>query len=450
MLFRGICHLKMPWLQILCVFAPLLPLGCAINVLILGDSVDRHIVEDWCALSNSSEFATAVSGWGPKSLKYGGISSIISPSYCANSYGDSIAQIHLFGSNSHGPYYSDKWEMDNSEYEVRDSTFRTTEGIRIYMEKYGVPDRVLLKTVNWDNALQQTKHDASEVNNFLVNTAARLLEIESVVGKDVQLGVMTAPQVWYGGSSVPQLNTELRQFAAARNLLMYDFDQDVWSTAGFKYNEEQQLVIMRSAHDIHPKPSFSARAGEKILGRLYSGYFLPQGRNNSASSYYSAVPKAFNDFVFVRSVALTPQHEGETAPTLSVVGETLTYLEYSSSGGEWHRWSNVHKDYLRHLHLGHRDVMSLLHSTVEGFKLVGTIPGALFDPVATTSPETPTESRRTGMLSQAGKCVATVEGGRTWLLHDREALRYLGIPDEVSRVTRVREIILLRHQSFVM
>jgi hypothetical protein len=382
MLFRGICHLKMRWLQILCVFALLLLLGCAINVLILGDSVDRHIVEDWCAMSNSSEFATAVSGWGPKSLKYGGISSIISPSYCVSSHGDSIAQIHLFGSNSHGPYYSDKWEMDNSEYEVRDSSFRTTEGIRIYIEEYGVPDRVLLKTVNWDNALQQTK------------------------------------------------------LAAARNLLIYDFDLDVWSTTGFKYNEEQQLVIMRSAHDIHPKPSFSARAGEKILGRLYSGYFLPQGRNSSAASYYSAVPKAFNDFVFVRSVTLTPQHKGETAPTLSVVGETLTYLEYS--GEEWQRWSNMHKDYLRHLHLGHMDVMSLLHSTVDGFKLVGTIPGALFDPVVTISTGTPSESRRTGMLSQSGKCVATVEGWRTWLLHDREALRYLGIHNEVGGVTRAR------------
>ena len=82
------------------------------QVLILGDSVDRHIVEDWCMWANSSSFHTTIQKWGPPSLNYGGISSIISPSYCTNARGDHISSLHLFGSSAHGPYYSDKWEHD--------------------------------------------------------------------------------------------------------------------------------------------------------------------------------------------------------------------------------------------------------------------------------------------------------------------------------------------------
>jgi hypothetical protein len=315
--------------------------------------------------------------------------------------------------------------MDNSKFEVRDSSFRTTEGVRFYTEFYGVPDVVFLKTVNWDNALAQVKRDQSEVTNFIKNTEDRLREIESVVGKDVQLGVMTAPQVWYGGSAVAMLNTELREFAAARNLLIYDFDRDVWSTVGFHLNAETQVVVMRSEYDIHPKPSYSALAGEKILRRAYSGYFLPQGRNSSTMAYYSAIPKHFNDFLFVRSVDFDNQHGVETAPHVHWASDSLTYLQFINN--TWHRWAGVRQGYLKHLHMGHADVMTLLDTALNKIELAGTIPDGLFDSTAASA------HQRRGLLTTDGQCLLMLEGGRNLLLNSAEEFRYIGVPPEVSR-----------------
>lgn len=394
------------------------------NILILGDSVDRHIVEDWCAGTNSSGFNTHVVGWGPKSLKYGGITSIISPSYCVNGDGDSIAQIHLFGSNAHGPYYSDKWEMDNSKFEVRDSSFRCTEGIRIYVEFYGVPDRIFLKTVNWDNALAQNNRDNSEVSHFIQNTHDRIREIESVVGKDVQIGVMTAPQVWYGGSAVPHLNVLLREFASAHNLMLYDYDYDVWGSKGFQFNKETQLAIMRSEFDIHPNIFYSAQAGRKILGHLYSGYFQPQGRNNSAHSYYTRIPKLLSDYVFVHEISAIENNEGEAAPTVTWHESRVSYLQLQAGG--WKRWEGVLPAHLRLMHQGPHDIMPLSVATINSTELVATFPSALF--VATSGK---TSQGRVGFMTDGGKCGVVLGATRVMMLKDEERYSYLQIPREV-------------------
>ena len=57
--------------------------------------------------------------WGPIELKYGMSNlKLHSPGYCSAN-GDSLAQIHLFGSNQQEPYYVDDWEKSSSPQENR-------------------------------------------------------------------------------------------------------------------------------------------------------------------------------------------------------------------------------------------------------------------------------------------------------------------------------------------
>jgi hypothetical protein len=157
---------------------------------------------------------------------------------------------------------------------------------------------------------------------------------------------------------------------------------------------------------------------------VYSGYYQPQGRNSSSTAYYSAIPKRYNDFLFVRPVAIDDQHGGETAPIVRWAGDTLTYLQFIN--GTWHQWPNVPPHYLKHLHLGHFDVMSLLNSALDKVELGGTIPGELFSPASAST------HQRTGLISTDSKYLLTLEDGKTLLLNSAEEFRYLGVPPEVS------------------
>lgn len=424
----------------------------AIKVLLLGDSTDRQIVENWCAHSNGTGFVTHRIGWGPKTLKYGGKSDILSPNYCVDSEGNSIASIHVFGSSPHGPYYSDDWEVDNrtnpfADFEIRDSSYRTTEGVRSYCDLYGTPDCVFLKTVNWDNIAVADGKDPSAASNFLANTAARLADIRSVVGEGVLVGVATVPQVYDGRGLAPQLNAQLRDYAAQRDLLLYDYDMDVWSSVGFHYNVETQLKIMRLKDQIHPVPFYSALAGQKLLQRAYSGYLQLPGRSQSgrhSMQVFSEVPSTISDFVFVRAVVASDAVQGVQAvhapsPALSFLEkeEPAKSSSIGSGKGGWRRWANVSPHALRHLRLGHNDVLPLLSSALEKLPFAGTVPDGLFSTAPTfAAPSAAGAGADQGQryaISAAGEFLAVLEGGQLARLNCLEDFRYLGMAKQVSK-----------------
>lgn len=78
----------------------------------IGDSVDRFILQDWCSY-NHQEFST----WGDFNNKSANVmmndprhtvmlkEKWNKPFYCIDSYGNSIAAVHIFGSSPTGHYY---------------------------------------------------------------------------------------------------------------------------------------------------------------------------------------------------------------------------------------------------------------------------------------------------------------------------------------------------------
>ena len=84
------------------------------HILLLGDSIDRYLVADWCSHHNKSEpfGVTQEVEWGGSELKYGGHFGVLkSPSYCMNELGDSMAAMHIFGSRPNGPYFTSGHEV---------------------------------------------------------------------------------------------------------------------------------------------------------------------------------------------------------------------------------------------------------------------------------------------------------------------------------------------------
>lgn len=90
----------------LCWFALLLQIVQSVtekHLLLLGDSVDRNAQHEWCQ-ENNEDVEKSQNNWGDMTIKYSGYPH--SPGICSNPLtNDTIAAVHLFGSNGDGPYY---------------------------------------------------------------------------------------------------------------------------------------------------------------------------------------------------------------------------------------------------------------------------------------------------------------------------------------------------------
>ena len=243
------------------------------NLLLIGDSLDRHIVTSWCRQHGVTKDALL---WGHKDIMYGRKAK--QPTvFCNSSNGDSIASLHVFGS-SNGPYL---WIQEDK---ASSTTPRIKLALQSYEEQIGKVDTVIFNAVHWD-LRPQTVED--EFRNTTINinvepflrsletmkndTNDRLDELIKLVGVNVVVGLRNSPYaLCYNESSAGKLlreyNNMVRSVAKSRNLTFYDYDNDLWSSVGYNYSMRPHVFEDLS----HPKPYYSRSAGEKLLRRKYS------------------------------------------------------------------------------------------------------------------------------------------------------------------------------------
>jgi hypothetical protein len=124
------------------------------NVFMLGDSITRHMLEAVCRQAHKSNHDVEVREWSSKFYyKWGhGL-----PYGAAGQWGDTLcnyspkkmANLHLFGSAPSAPYgYSEAYDRSQDQYV--DTHTRVRQGMRIYVEKEGVPTMVVLDVLLWD------------------------------------------------------------------------------------------------------------------------------------------------------------------------------------------------------------------------------------------------------------------------------------------------------------
>ena len=234
------------------------------RILLIGDSVDRYIVGDWCwsiGLDSDKSNANVWSNhWGASSgLQYGNINSKKQPAFIcgSNLTNDSLGFVHTFGSNPTGPYY--EGFTNNKEDHYADTPARIQRAMEVFYEEYPVPDMIYYNSVQWDLHLLyttvndtialETPHSSlwnESIHHFEKNVNNRLDEIIShahrlslIHGKLANVGIRTAPfnprPNLLQSSVIPPenrlmlaMNNILRIMARDRNLTLYDMDNDLW------------------------------------------------------------------------------------------------------------------------------------------------------------------------------------------------------------------------------
>ena len=148
----------------------------------------------------TSTTGTTTFNWGLDIFKY--TSKAHASEYCVSfKTGDSIAYVHIFGSNATGPYYK-SIEASKDDPFV-DSELRITKAISLYLKSFGTyPDRIILQTEKWDvQYYYQFYHEPKRyselwnmsITSFNKNIRERLKEILVSVPPYVDVGIRTAP-----------------------------------------------------------------------------------------------------------------------------------------------------------------------------------------------------------------------------------------------------------------
>ena len=160
----------------------------------------------------------------------------------SHNYADSLAFVHIYGSNATGPYFHGYKNIDGVDPEV-DSIIRVNKSIASYVRQFGFPDRIFFHTARWDlsrmydsiESMDSLKVNSSNWYNYLAmfedQTLERLEQIDTIihdlkmnpknknrknVNKTVEIGLRTAVWSNNGGEILHEFNHVVREIAHKR------------------------------------------------------------------------------------------------------------------------------------------------------------------------------------------------------------------------------------------
>lgn len=249
-----------------------------INLLLFGDSVDGQTVNDWCSVQKHHGLNVTDKIWGGSSLVYKiGKRGRMATHICRIFNRSSVAYVHMFGSRSHGPYH--KYMNNSLDDPYVDTAVRIDYSYKVYCEQFGMPDRIFLQFANWDvqRILREVSISAEQksdmvsmkpfISEFTNNMIERINQLRLLInGTSIELGLRTAVWAKAGQLLLREFNKVIRDLAISHNLMLFDFDEDVWSIVQHDYSQEPKLF----KDFVHPVQHYTAVAGEKMLGEQYS------------------------------------------------------------------------------------------------------------------------------------------------------------------------------------
>lgn len=276
--------------------------SCGYHVLLIGDSVDRYIVVDWCYIDRPKPASKLVC---PDCIYwFEETGSKWDSSICIKG-NDSIANVHHFGSRDQGPYFSKPvvGERDLSPNIIRNSIYR-------YFDRIGAPDLILYQAVLWDVAYIKALYESEPQNKTLLddlsieNTATwnesistyttnmrhRIHDVKEAIKENlarlnlptsVNFGLHTTVYNKHIGNLANGFNNAIRALTHEYNLTLFDFDNEAWST--YNWNRDKEAFVMRDI--VHPLPYFTGLAALKLLGHRYSSNLIFRGPINTHTSH---------------------------------------------------------------------------------------------------------------------------------------------------------------------
>jgi hypothetical protein len=229
--------------------------ACPPAVLLLGDSVDRYVVRDFCEAQNLT-----YEDWSGRTFRYRYEDVSSGTSICQSPNG-TLGHLHLFGTNATGPYrnniFNNRWDP------FVDTPLRICKGIEVFTRNVGPPAAIVFQTVLWD-ALAFSKQlwlpDEAKVEAFRAALLDRIRDIDRCRGHATELVLRTVPlSIWASGITA-LLNDVIRNTSAALGLRLLDWDTDIRAWASPK---EDEIGIFRDA--IHPSAKYCLRFAQKVL-----------------------------------------------------------------------------------------------------------------------------------------------------------------------------------------
>jgi len=368
-------------------------------VFLVGDSVDRMMIERWCDdLERTYGKVVERVFFAEGVLKYSTSTSVTASSMmCKVDNATSLSFVHIFGSSDKGPYMSGAG-INLDAY--TNSEDRVAIAFSLYFTHVPWPDRVFLHTAMWDlNYFKQdvfpdrnTDIDPSSsyykeaMSHFINGTHSRLEQLEDILqvqraklelNVSINLGLRTLPWGSQGGTVLHGFNDLIRLIASQRGLSLYDFDRDAWfSTFSIATGGSQNLILssedVPSYHPnfefeilqdpVHPSLLVSLSGAQKIMGSKYSKFVRFAGP--MAKFWSDRFLDPFSDDVskalFVREVITFPSN-GST----SNASPTIYCLHVHASGLR----HVAHHAFLQMTHFWQGDVMDVEAAVLERYKI---------------------------------------------------------------------------------
>lgn len=203
--------------------------GLPVNILLLGDSLSRNMVDDYCKKNEYHFVANWATGVEYFNQRY--------HSTLCESFNIRIAHFHIFGSKPRGPY---DYNFNNSKDDPYvDTEVRVPLAINQYRAKYGAPDFIIYRTDAWDlgprtyrpgklwkqfqvDEANETLHANQTMKEFFDNNIRQLDKIHEIL-PDVILGTHTIP-TWSVGLHLFHLYEEtLREISSSTDFFLYDW-----------------------------------------------------------------------------------------------------------------------------------------------------------------------------------------------------------------------------------
>jgi len=229
-----------------------------ISILILGDSIDRYLVDEICLPPAQSH------DWGIHfAYKEGASASAVCETETFT-----IGFLHIYGTKFYGPYLHNHANTEDDPY--ADTILRIIQGIRQFTVAYGVPDFILFRSDLWDLHITGFKDLTWQENNreqinatFIKDCTADFALIHTISPTSV-LGTHTIPRPTWGLYLFHQYENGLRYVSQRENYFLFDWEKLLLPLSG------DVTTYLRDVH--HPNPTYTRSFGSIIIS-LMKKYF---------------------------------------------------------------------------------------------------------------------------------------------------------------------------------
>jgi hypothetical protein len=222
--------------------------SCPPKILLMGDSVDRHLVEDFCiSKSGSSE---AVHNWSYKMFGYR--THALGAALCNLTEGI-VGHLHFFGSNASGPYLHNL--SSTIEDPFIDTEARICKGIEVYSRNVAVPTLIAFQVLLWDVYIYARIPVADNVKaqRYKESMFARVKDIQACKHKLSTLMLRTVPAMLWNNNLVVLFNGVMKSIARDLGIRILDYDSMLW---GMDRNMTREQTLFRD--QMHPRREFNS------------------------------------------------------------------------------------------------------------------------------------------------------------------------------------------------